>query len=77
MIDRHPLDPADRAELTEQDLAIAALVGRYIERREAGQPPCAHDLFAVAAEFGDAAVDTLRTVLACYEAMRDTQDHAP
>ena len=77
MIDRHHLDPADRAELTEQDLAIAALVGRYIERREAGQPPCAHDLFAVAAEFGDAAVDTLRTVLACYEAMRDTQDHAP
>ena len=30
---RHP-DPADQAELTEQDLAIAALVGRYIERRE-------------------------------------------
>ena len=68
---------ADRAELTEKDLAVAALVGRYIERREAGQPPCAHDLFAVAAEVGDIAVDALRTVLACYEAMRATGDHAP
>ena len=73
---RHP-DPADQAELTEQDLAIAALVGRYIERREARQPPCAHDLFAVAAEFGDTAVDALQTVLACYEAMRATEEHLP
>jgi hypothetical protein len=76
MIDRHHPDPADPAELTEQDLAIATLVGRYIERREAGQAPCAHDLFAVAAEFGDTAVDALRTVLACYEAMRATGDDA-
>jgi hypothetical protein len=29
-----------------------------------------HDLLAAAAEFGDTAVDVLRTVLACYEAMR-------
>ena len=77
MIDRDHPDPADRAELTEQDLAIATLVGRYIERREAGQPPSAHDLFAVAEEFGDTAVDALRTVIACYEAMRATEDHAP
>ncbi len=63
-------DYPDRAELTEQDLAIATLVGRYVERREAGQPPCAHDLLAIAAEFGNTAVDNLRTVLACYEAMR-------
>ena len=77
MIERHHPDPADRAELTEQDLAIAALVGRYIERREAGQTLCIHDLCAVAAEFGDTAVDALRTVLACYEAMRATEDHAP
>ena len=77
MIDRHHPDPADRAELTDQDLAIATLVGRYIERREAGQPPGAHDLFAVAAEFGDTAVDALRTVLACYEAMRAAEDLAP
>jgi hypothetical protein len=77
MIDRHHPDPTDRTDLTEQDLAVAALVGRYIERRESGQPPCAHDLFAVAAEFGDTAVDALRTVLACYEAMRATEDHAP
>ena len=67
MIDRrHP----ERVELTEQDLAIAAVVGRYIERREHDQTPCVHDLLAAAAEFGDTAVDVLRTVLACYEAMR-------
>jgi hypothetical protein len=77
MIDRHHPDPADRAPLTEQDLAIATLVGRYIERREARQPPCTHDLFAVAAEFGETAVDALRTVLACSEAMRATAHHAP
>jgi len=29
-----------------------------------------HDLLAAAAGFGDTAVDVLRTVLACYEAMR-------
>lgn len=56
---------------------MATLVGRYIERREARQPPRAHDLFAVAAEFGDTAVDVLRTVLACYEAMRATEDQTP
>ncbi len=77
MIDRHHPDATNRAELTDQDLAIASLVGRYIERRESGQPPRTHDLFAVAAEFGDTAVDALRTVLACYEAMRATGDHAP
>jgi len=72
----HP-DPAERAELTEQDLAVATLVGRYVERREAGQPRAAHDLLAVAAEFGDSAVDALRTVLACYEAMRVSDDLTP
>ena len=74
MIEHHHPDPAERAELTEQDLAIATLVGRYVERRHAGQPPCAHDLLAVAAEFGHTAVDALRTVLACYEAMRSSDD---
>ena len=77
MIDRHHPDATNRAELTDQDLAIASLVGRYIERRDSGQPPCTRDLFAVATEFGDTAVDALRTVLACYEAMRATEDHAP
>jgi hypothetical protein len=77
MNDRHHPDPADRTQLTDQDLAIATLVGRYIERREARQPPGAHDLFAVAAEFGASAVDALRTVLACYEAMRATEDQTP
>jgi hypothetical protein len=62
--DRTELEP-----LTERDLAIATLVGRYIERRETGRPPCAHDLFAVAEEFGDVAVDALRTLISCYEAM--------
>jgi hypothetical protein len=77
MIDRSRPDPAERAELTEQDLAVATLVGRYVERREAGRPPCAHDLLAVAAEVGDTAVDALRTVLACYEAMRTGDDVTP
>jgi hypothetical protein len=77
MSQRHHRDPVERAELSEQDLAIATLVGRYIERREAGQPPRAHDLFAVAAEFGDTTVDALRTVLACYEAMRTSNDVTP
>jgi hypothetical protein len=69
-------EPFERAELTEQDLAVAALVGRYIERREHDETPCVHDLLAAAAEFGDIAVDVLRTVLACYEAMRADGDVA-
>jgi hypothetical protein len=73
MIDRHHPDPTERAELTKQDLAVATLVGRYVERRETGQSPCAHDLFAAAAELGEMAVDALRTVLACYEAMRASE----
>ena len=77
MIDRSHPDPAERTGLTEQDLAVATLVGRYVERREAGGPAWAHDLLAVAAEFGDAAVEVLRTVLACYEAMRTGDDLAP
>ena len=60
----------ERDQLTERDLAIATLVGRYVERREHDQAPCVHDLLAVAAEFGDGAVDALRAVLACYEALR-------
>jgi hypothetical protein len=74
MIDRDHPDPVERAELTERDLAIAALVGRYVERREHHETPCVHDLLAAAAEFGDAAVDILRTVIACYEAMRAYND---
>jgi hypothetical protein len=70
MTDPSNPDPGGRERLSEQDLAIAALVGRYIERRERDETPYAHDLLAAAAEFGDTAVDVLRTVLACYEAMR-------
>ena len=69
-------DRARAPELSEQDLAIAALVGRYIERRERHQTPCVHDLLAAAAEFGDTAVDVLGIVLATYEAMR-LYDAAP
>lgn len=57
-------------ELTGQDLIIATLVGRYVERRERGDAPCAHDLLAVAAEHGRTAACELRDVLAFYEAMR-------
>ena len=76
MIDRDQPDPVEAAELTEQDLAIAALVGRYIERRERDETPCVKDLLAAAAELGDRAVDVLRAVLACYEAMRAHRDGA-
>ena len=76
MIDRDHPDRADPGWLTEQDLAIAALVGRYIERRERDETPRVHDLLAVAAEFGDTAIDALRTLLACYEAMRADGDVA-
>jgi len=70
MTESHHPDPAERAELTERDLAIATLVGRYIERRDGAVSPRVHDLIAVAAEFGDGAVDELRAVLVFYEAMR-------
>jgi hypothetical protein len=76
MTDRYCLDPGERLELTEQDLAVATLVGRYVERREYQETPCVHDLLATAGEFGDAAVDELRTVLAFYEAMRASEDVA-
>jgi hypothetical protein len=77
MSDRHHAESAERAELSEHDLAVAALVGRYIERREHQKTPCVHDLLAATAEFGDIAVDVLRTVLACYEAMRAYGDREP
>jgi hypothetical protein len=70
MTDPDHTDRAERHMLTEQDLAIAALVGRYVERREQAAAPRIHDLLALAAEFGDAVVDELLTVLAFYEAMR-------
>jgi hypothetical protein len=69
-------DRPERPELSEQDLAIAALVGRYIERRAHHEAPCVHDLLAAAAEFGDTAVDVLRIVIATYEATR-LYDAAP
>jgi hypothetical protein len=73
MMDRHHPGASERDRLSEQDLAVAALVGRYIGRRERDESPCVHDLLAVAAEFGDAAVAALRTVLAFYEAMRASE----
>ena len=75
MTEHHSPGPAEHHELTDKDLAIATLVGRYVERRERGVPPRVADLLTVAGEFGDAAVDDLRSVLAFYEAMR-TSDAA-
>ena len=74
MTDRGNPDPRGRERLSEQDLAIVALVGRYIERRERDETPCVRDLLAAAAELGDTAVEILRAVLACYEAMRADSD---
>jgi len=65
-----PRDLDSVREISEGDLLIATLVGRYVERRERGDAPCAHDPLAVAAEHGDAVVAELRDVLAFYEAMR-------
>ena len=48
MTDVDDLDGFQREPLSEQELAIAALVGRYVERRERGEAPCAQDLFVVA-----------------------------
>jgi hypothetical protein len=76
MSDAHRPDPPRRVDLSEQDLAIETLVGRYIGRRERAETPCVNDLLAVAAELGDSAVDALRTLLACYEAMRAYGDDA-
>ena len=76
MTDAHDPDSVKGVELNDEDLAVAALVGRYIERRERDETPCVHDLLAAAAEFGDTAVDVLRTLLACYEAMRAHGDRA-
>ena len=57
-------DPDAREPLTEQDLAVAALVGRYVERRERGETPCAHDLLGrrrrVRRHRGRAAADRAR-----------------
>jgi hypothetical protein len=75
MSDRDP-QPAVGVRLTERDLAIATLVGRYLERREHGMAPQVGDLLVVAAELGEAAVDELQTVLTFYEAMRASADDA-
>ena len=69
-------DRPDRPDLTEQDIAVATLVGRYIERRQLLQAPRVHDLIAMAAEFGDSAVRELRDVLAFYEAMRASESES-
>ena len=73
---RPDADLPAREPLSEQDLLVAGLLGRYIERREHGQTPYAQDLLSVAAEHGDAAICTLRILLACYEAMRQGEPAA-
>ena len=73
MTDHDYTDRGGRPELTERDLAVATLVGRYVERRDKRATPGVHDLLAAAAEFGDAAVDELCAVLAFYEALRASE----
>lgn len=72
MLDR---DTPGQRQPTEQDLIVADLVGRYIERRNRRETPCVHDLLAVAGEFGESAVAELRAVLVFYE-MRLAQEGA-
>jgi hypothetical protein len=67
-----PRDLASARECSKRNLLIATRVGRYVERRERGDAPCAHDLLAVAAGPDDGAVAELRDFLAFYEAMRAT-----
>jgi hypothetical protein len=75
MTGRHDPQFPQRARLTDEDLALMDLVGRFIERREHGQTPSVHDLLAAAGEFGDSAAAKVRAVLACYETMRADDDH--
>ena len=62
-------DPPERERLTELDWLLADLAGVCVQRRERGMAPQAHDLLAVAAEFGDDAPAKLLTVLALFEAL--------
>jgi hypothetical protein len=57
----------------ELETVVTQLLARYVERRDSGATPCAHDLLAVAAEFGSRAVDLLRTGMTFYELMRDAE----
>lgn len=57
----------------ELELVVTDLLARYVERRDAGATPCAHDLLAAAAEFGPRAVHLLRAAMAFYELMRDAE----
>jgi hypothetical protein len=41
----------------ELETVVTQQLARYVERRDNGATPCAHDLLAVAAEFGSHAVD--------------------
>ena len=40
-------DPPERERMTELDWLLADLTGVYVQRRERGTPPQAHDLLAV------------------------------
>ena len=73
MTERHHPDPAERLDLDELDRVVSELRTRYMERRDIGVTPAAHDLLAAAAEFGPRAVHLLRAGMAFYELMRDTE----
>jgi hypothetical protein len=74
MTTRPDANQAGRAALSQQDLIIAELFERYIQRRERGERPYAPDLLAAAAEHGDTATDMLGVLLACYDATRARED---
>jgi hypothetical protein len=63
----------NRPASDELERVLSDLLARYVERRDAGATPCAHDLLAAAAEFGSRAVDLLRAGMAFYELMRDAE----
>ena len=73
MIDR---DHSERVELTEQDLAIAALIAATSSAASTTRRRASMTSWPRPPSSGDAAVDVLRTVLACYEAMRASEDLA-
>ena len=78
MIHREHPDPVERAELMEPDLAIAALVGRYVERREHHETPCVHDLLAAARRVRRRRRRRPANRDRCYEAMRaDVESTTP
>ena len=75
MTDRDGLVTGSRASRSPSRTSRSpALVGRYVERRERGEAPCAHDLLAVAGRVRRRrGRRSCARVLAFYEAMRASE----